>query len=52
VGEKQPARKANNLTAIFELIVKNMLNLDMSQPYGHQRPVTSMILHIVEFIQP
>jgi hypothetical protein len=39
-GKGRPARKADNLTAISEPIVRKCGNLDVTQPYELPRPVT------------
>jgi hypothetical protein len=44
-GKRRPARKADNLTAISELIVyKKCGGFDVSQPYRPSRPVTGIEL--------
>jgi hypothetical protein len=42
--EARPVRKADNLTAIYEPIVKVMWDPYVSQPYGPSRPVTGIAL--------
>jgi hypothetical protein len=42
-GKERPARKADNLTAICEPIVRYG-SLDVSQPYGPAWPVTGTAL--------
>jgi hypothetical protein len=48
-GEGGPTRKADNLTAICEPIVKKCRSLDVSQPYGPPRPVTGAALSFATF---
>jgi hypothetical protein len=43
-GKGLPARKADNLTASFEPIVRRCGSLDVSEPYGPPRPVTGIAL--------
>jgi hypothetical protein len=38
-GKGRPARKADNLTASYELIVQKIVSLEVSQSYGPLRPV-------------
>jgi hypothetical protein len=40
-----PARKADNLAAICQPVVQTMWTLDVSQSYGHPRPVSGIVLY-------
>jgi hypothetical protein len=43
-GKKRPARRADNIAAIYEPNVWKCVSLNLSQPQGSPRPVTGKIL--------
>jgi hypothetical protein len=46
-GKGRPGRKADNLTAICEMVVKKCGNLDVSQTYGPPRLVKGIALPLI-----